>query len=704
MSHAIPAPLSAPDRLAIARHLTSSRARIVAQWSATQLDAERLRRWNVAGIDGQDLDSLRATFVAPLFDLLVGAIERDDARQLAVYRDERLRYAPHQASPFDRAKFFSEIIPPDEQAVVDAVEPTVRDALRAELALLHAPLLSPPSSAVRVLAVGDCLMNEIRVFLPDASRRRGFDSDTRCLYFSAFSGRDISTNQVREFLSANPIDVLAFSFLSYEGLPMYSALLRDADRMPEEEVQQRVTAIVGMMRRFLAELRELTDAPFLVHNASGLPLTRYRRRVPFLPPLSPGRRRVLAVLNAAVAEMVEHTPNTLLIDEDAVARRHGHRESMRSVVPGVRGALFHTARFGEFLSEEYADVLDSYRRLKKTKVLAVDFDNTLWEGVMADGDVTHHHDRQRLLRELKDAGILLVAVSKNDPANVRWPEMTLAQDDFVLQKIGWGLKVESISGAAKQLDLGIDSFVFIDDNPAECELVRSQLPKVQVLDSNDGFSWRSLRRLLRFPATKHTAEAKQRTEMYRQQAQRLEAMSGAFDYPALMAGLDLRLEFRRAVASDLDRLTELVQRTNQFNTTTKRYSRQQLQQFLTSDRHRVYVAALSDKFGALGLVLTAIVERQEDDAIVDSFVMSCRAMGFQMEQAVMSLVLDAEPEGTRWTGLFVATDRNSPAASLFADCGFQKTETGWVLLPDAARPPVPQWFAVESDLPIAVTR
>src|SRR6185503_1971637 len=130
------------------------------------------------------------------------------------------------------------------------------------------------------LAVGDCLMNEIRVFLPDACRDRGFESDVRCLYFSAFSGRDISTGQVREFLSGNSVDMLAFSFLSYEGLPMYSALLRDADHIDATELEQRVTAMVGLMRRFLSELRELTDAPFLVHNASGLPLTRYRRLLP----------------------------------------------------------------------------------------------------------------------------------------------------------------------------------------------------------------------------------------------------------------------------------------------------------------------------------------------------------------------------------------------------------------------------------------
>ncbi|MGH7618680.1 MAG: HAD-IIIC family phosphatase, partial [Gemmatimonadaceae bacterium] len=539
------------------------------------------------------------------------------------------------------------------------------------------------------------LMGEIRVFLADAARTRGFEADTRCVYFSAFAGRDISVTQIRDFLAKQPMDVLAFSFLSYEGLPPYAALLRDADRMPAGELEQRATSIVGLMRRFLEEVRSLTDAPFLVHNASGLPLTRWRRRFPLLDPLSRGRRRAIDALNAQIGEMVAHTPNAMLIDEMTVAKSRGHREAMASVVDHSKDAQFHTARFGEYLAHEYTDLLESYDRLRKAKVLAVDFDNTLWEGVMADGPVTQYHERQRLLRAVKDAGMLLVAVSKNDPANIRWDEMTLKPDDFVLSKIGWDLKAESIASAAKQLDLGIDSFVFVDDNPAERELVRTQLPKVRLLDATDDFAWRSIERLLRFPNTKDTEEARSRTEMYRQAAQRQEALSGEFDYPAMMRQLELSLEFRRATPRDLDRATELVQRTNQFNTTTKRYTRQQLQDFMQSDRHRVYVASLGDKFGNLGLVLIVIVERDDDGAVVDSFVMSCRAMGFQLEQAVLRLVMDGEPPGTRWTGLFIATDRNTPAAGLYEACGFTKDDGHWVLSSGAPMPEVPAWFRVE---------
>jgi FkbH-like protein len=335
--------------------------------------------------------------------------------------------------------------------------------------------------------------------------------------------------------------------------------------------------------------------------------------------------------------------------------------------------------------------------MRRAKVLAVDFDNTIWDGVMADGAVVHHHDRQQLLKAAKDGGVLLVAVSKNDPANIRWEEMSLKPEDFVLQKIDWNLKVESISGAAKQLDLGIDSFVFIDDSRVELELVRSQLPGVRVLDSTDAFTWRSVARLLQFPSTRDTEEARGRTELYRQQAQRKEALSGAFDYPTMMANLALAIEFRPAATRDLDRLAELMQRTNQFNTTTRRYTSQHLSRLMAGPSHRVYVATLADKYGSLGLVGTAVVERHGDEAIFDSIVMSCRAMGFQVEHALVQLVLDAHPDVKHWVGLFVPTARNAPAADLFASCGFA-SEGGdrWTLDRDPSASIMPPWFTVDA--------
>jgi len=167
----------------------------------------------------------------------------------------------------------------------------------------------------------------------------------------------------------------------------------------------------------------------------------------------------------------------------------------------------------------------------------------------------------------------------------------------------------------------------------------------------------------------------------------------------MMADLGLEVRLRRAARGDLDRVAELIQRTNQFNTTTIRYSKQELRALLDSDRHVVYVATLADKFSSVGLVCVAIIERKRNDRIFDSFVMSCRAMGFELERLMLRLVIDAESsDATRFVGRFRPTDRNTPCKDLFSSNGFsRRDDREWVLEPDATRPEKPVWFKIIAD-------
>jgi FkbH-like protein len=185
--------------------------------------------------------------------------------------------------------------------------------------------------------------------------------------------------------------------------------------------------------------------------------------------------------------------------------------------------------------------------------------------------------------------------------------------------------------------------------------------------------------------------------MYREQALRREALSAEFDYPQMMAALQLKVRFSRAMPGDMERITELVQRTNQFNTTTIRYTKQQLTAMRENPSHRIYVAELSDKFGSLGLVAVAVVARSGADATIESFVMSCRAMGFQLEHLIIALLLEAEADAHRFIGRFVATDRNTPAMNLFSSCGFhEQGDATFAWQRGETEPPRPAWFAVSS--------
>lgn len=264
--------------------------------------------------------------------------------------------------------------------------------------------------------------------------------------------------------------------VTYDGLPIYR-LLRAGERalLPQA---------LDQARRFLLQLRERDDRTLLLHGVSGLPLSRRLAWLPVERWAMPKRFRDLAAaLSEGLREIAAQLPHVWFVDEIVVAQRLGYRVANRPIVTGrpFVEALFHRRRFGFGLAETYLEVVRAYDRLRGVKVIAVDFDNTLWDGVMAEGPVRHYRDRQALLKRLQEGGILLVAVSKNDPQAIRWNEMVLQPEDFAVLAIGWELKPTTLAEIAAQLNLGLDAFVFLDDNPTERGLVASHLPQVRGL-------------------------------------------------------------------------------------------------------------------------------------------------------------------------------------------------------------------------------
>lgn len=691
-----PEPAAAATGLpSIARVLERERDAILERWYHNQF-VEALQRFPNPYAEEADPLEVRSSHLRPLLDLLAEYARSGDALFLALYRDERRRYAPHRQGAGTLREFFTLLLPADEAAVLETLPASQRSAAAEWLAQVHAPLVSASAGTpVRVLTIGDCLLSEIQAFLHPLGAEEGLDLDFRYYYFSAVQGADIVQDGIAKAIEGGKIDVIAASYLSYSGLPLYRSLLESADRITAEERRQLVTGMLRFMEDHLRQIRKLTDVPILLHNASGLPLGRWRRRIPVLPAMSRGRQRALEELNAAIAALAAGIENCILVDERAVARQHGLRASDRQVLPRRigAGAQIHPAWFGRHLAGVYTRILGRIATLRKTKLLLVDFDNTLWHGVMADGPVRHEVDRQRLLKRLREQGIVLAAVSKNDPRNIRWEEMALAPEDFAALKINWNPKPQSIKELAEELNLGLDAFVLIDDNPAERELVRLETPAVRLLDATDPASWDALELLFQMPNTRQTEEARRRTEMYREQAERAAVVRSETDYPALMAKLQLRARIRPAVPADLERLTELVQRTNQFNTTTIRYSRAELERLIASGEHLVLVGQLADKFGDLGVVAVAVVERQGDAGTIASFVMSCRAMGFGMEYSMLAQAV-AHAGVREVLGRFIPSARNEPASALFPGAGFVERAPGEWVLPPERQVEAPAWIAV----------
>ena len=689
----------APDvRDRLAKGLARSEQELIDRWAARHRDQPVFAESVLEALG--DWSTYRSGFLEPLLRTLVEGIRRGDPDPLHVYAYERTRYVDSTSLRNGGRGALLATLDADAEDAVACVGGPAADGpvLRRLLDELHQSIAGDRHvRTIKLMMVGDCLFTDVLSFLEPKVQSLGLGLDAEHLYFSAWAGASLSHEELLSSLGAERFDLIGMSFLTFEGIPPYLALLAESDRLSEAERERRVDQIDALIREYVTQMREATNVPILLHGCSGLPLTRLRQALPVVPVMSKGRRRTVELLDARLRDLATHAENVLFVDErsltdDVGARTAGARILPRSVT-GYRKSVFHPTTVGTLLSKPYADVIEAYRDLSACKVLLVDFDNTLWKGVMAEGPVEHNFSAQRLLRRLKDAGLLLVAVSKNDPEAIRWDEMALDRDDFVLHKVSWNLKSQSVEEAAHQLDLGLNSFVLIDDNPVERELVTSQLPQVAALDPLLPATWRHLEQMLDFPNTRETEESARRTQMYREAAARRDAVSGGADYPAMMRTLQLKVAFGSARQRDLDRVHELVARTNQFNTTTIRRTRAELAELLKDPSHEVFVGTLSDKFGSLGIVGCSIVRRAGDTLTFDSVVMSCRAMGFGFETVLLRAPMDACPEATTVVGRFVATDRNRPSASVFADAGFTaEGDSEWRLGPGDLRPDIPDWL------------
>ena len=298
--------------------------------------------------------------------------------------------------------------------------------------------------------------------------------------------------------------------------------------------------------------------------------------------------------------------------------------------------------------EKLQSFSDFYFRVpcRPAKVLAVDADNTLWDGIVSEdgaADVEPYAAFQRGLLALKAKGVVLVLLSKNDPPDGgRSPieqvfaraDMPLSLNDFAFVGVSWEPKPGALLAAAKALNVGTDSFVFVDDNPHERAQMKAHLPEVMVVEEMESWQAKGMEGLAERLGDTYFAEAG-RTEEDRLRAQRPVILSepglaeAAFVRGDYLKTLELKVASSRAVEADVPRLAQMAGKTNQFNATTIRRNEEEFRALLADPAKRVYVFRLSDKFGAMGIVCYVVADVAARR--ITDFVMSCRAMGRTLE-------------------------------------------------------------------------
>lgn len=344
------------------------------------------------------------------------------------------------------------------------------------------------------------------------------------------------------------------------------------------------------------------------------------------------------------------------------------------------------------LYADFAARVPAALRGKSRKCLVLDLDNTLWGGVIGDdglegiaisqGDARGeaHRGIQSMAADLRRRGVVLAVCSKNDDATARLPfrehpGMILKEDDIAVFVANWNDKASNLEHIAKKLELGLDSFVLLDDNPAERAQVRRELPQVAVPEVGDDPSTfvRAVLGAGYFESIALTAEDLARAEQYRSNAKRVELQEGARDIDDFLRSLEMEVELAPFDATGRKRITQLINKTNQFNVTTRRYTEAQVAQFEASIDHHCLQVTVRDRFGDNGMVSVVICERAADEWRVDSWLMSCRVLNRKIEQAICNeLARVARTAGARrLVGEFLPTDRNGIVADLYSRLGFE---------------------------------
>jgi FkbH-like protein len=492
---------------------------------------------------------------------------------------------------------------------------------------------------------------------------------------------------------------------AFDNFVQESALLRDVDaaivfmdavglspNCPDlgictvEECDQILNGVKSTISQMLDHLSWVPLVIF--NNFSALPLEAKSIQV---GPLG----RISVEMNQFVAS--RSNLNMVCIDVDKIYANVGIKNA-------IDFRQFHSARVlhsFEFLKEWVTHAVPAIRSVvgRARKVLVVDCDNTLWGGIIGEDGVDgirlsetsqdgpFFREAQQIMKSWRMQGVLLAIASKNNAEDVKsvfveHAGMQLGADDFVALEIGWGEKIESLKRLADRLNLGIDSFVFLDDSPFELERVRAELSGVTCLQvPSDLSNYPGMLReasALFFNLSKSNEDTK-RTDMYREELARKKAEIQYRDLDEYLRSLELKVEFTEGARVDVARAAQLSQKTNQFNLTTVRYTQTDIVRMLDDPNMIVATFSVSDRFGDYGTTGMVILQldRQGSFAKMDTFLMSCRVLGRKVENAAMNWICNRLRKETirQLDGEYRRTSKNQLVADLLDKFSLQRVST-----------------------------
>lgn len=454
------------------------------------------------------------------------------------------------------------------------------------------------------------------------------------------------------------------------------------------DVEAYQTDILDRMQTIVSILTTRTDTMILLNNFI----------VPSFTPFGIldnksqcGFRAFFIELNQKLAELYKESNQVYLVDVEAAAGKHG---KLRCSDPKMyyRGSLLFSETFLPIIAEEYMGYIKALKNLTR-KCIVLDLDNVLWGGIIGEDGLegiqlsnnspgNAYKDFQRTLLSFYNRGVLLAINSKNNAEDAikavrEHPDMLLREKHFVAMKINWQNKVQNMIELAKEINIGLESMTFIDDNPRERAHMKQSLPQIQVVDMPiSPFLYRqTLESLNDFNLLALTDEDRKRGEMYDARKKRKEFRESTSSLEDFLKSLETKIVIKEANKMSLPRIVRMLNKTNQFNLTTRRYTDAEIRKMNETDNEfLIYFLQVSDKLGDEGIVGAAIVRKEPEVWILDSFLLSCRVIGRKVETAFLAtLVENAKKQGVSMlVGEYIPTPKNAPVKDFYSNHGFKK--------------------------------
>ncbi len=472
-----------------------------------------------------------------------------------------------------------------------------------------------------------------------------------------------------------------------------------------DAVLEEVAGYGRMLRNFATRVRYLFHPTWTLPSGNrGYGMLDYARGI--------GLSHLLARMNLCLVETIADLPNVFVLNAESWLRHGGARASIpkmwfASKVP-FKNVVFQEA------ARDIAVALNGLAGASR-KLVVVDLDHTLWGGVVGETGWKglriggHDHvgeafvDFQRHLKALANRGVQLGIVSKNDErvaleAIDCHPEMQLRRADFAGWRINWSDKVGNIVDLAQELRLGIDSIVFIDDNPAERGRVREAFgDRVLVPEwpSDPADFSTALLDLRCFDSPRISAEDRTRAGMYAAERERRVAAEQVGSVEAWLATLQIEVRAERLSSTNLVRASQLFNKTNQINLSTRRLSEEQLRKWSDQPNRMVWTFRVSDRYGDSGLTGIISIETENETSRIVDFLMSCRVMGRKVEEAMVYTAVEyvrTQTSAKRIAAQFIPTDRNRPCLDFWWRSGFEEKEKHWFHWEPIRPYPIPQFI------------